>query len=88
MVRAVRLGFYWLHKHGCFMRLSGDGPFKCELRPCGLIANSDKCTTFRQYWPSHSGDPWLDIEQIEVLRNITRVKLPFEFWFDDNGRRI
>lgn len=89
MVRALRLGFYWLHEHGCFMRLSGSGPFKCELEPCGLIPNSKKSSEYhRKFWPSPDDLVCLDWNQIELVRNLRRVKLPFQFWFDENGNTL
>lgn len=88
MVRALRLGFYWLHDHGCFMRLSGNGPFKCELEPCGLIPNSRKCEAYRQFWPSPDNRVILDVNQIAIVRHLRRVKRPFAFYFDDNGNRL
>lgn len=91
MIRALRLGFYWLHEHGCFMRLSGDGPFRCELYPLCLIPNTAKGGhgTHKKFWRSFDGDdPGVDVNQIEAVRNIKRIKMPVSFYFDDNGRSL
>ena len=86
MVRAMRMGFGWLGRHGCFMRLSGSGPFKCELRPCELIPNGARSSEpYVVFWDK---DKLLDVERIAGIRNLKRVKAPFAFYFDDNGETI
>jgi len=91
MVRALRLGFGPISAHGGFMRLSGgdDGhPFLCELQPFGLIPNSAKSDVPHWVWWSQFGEGGLDVERIEAIRNLRRIKLPFSFYFDDDGKTI
>jgi hypothetical protein len=84
-VRALRLGFYPYHKIKGFVRISGDGPFHIEIHPYGLISNSHKSNMpHRVWWSKNSNLP----SQIPALQYISKVKLPFSFYIDDNGNKI
>jgi hypothetical protein len=89
IVRAARMGFHWTH-HGCFLRISGSSPFRSDVYPPVMIPQSErrKGEFHRVWWPTFSGEPGLDTLRIECLRNVKRVKLPFSFWFNDEGRTV
>ncbi len=89
MVRALRLGFAPIE--GGFMRLSGgDGgkPFLCELQPQHLIPNSAKADGPHWVWWSGPDRAGIDVRLIEGIRHLRRVKMPFSFYFDDDGKTI
>ncbi len=90
MVRALRLGFAPIPGRVGFMRLSGgEGePFKCELQPFHLIPNSAKSDAPHWCWWTGFGKGDIDVDLIEGIRHLRRVKRPFSFYFDDDGKTI
>lgn len=91
MIRALRLGFAPIPGRVGFMRLTGGEngkPFLCELWPFGLIPNSAKTDGPHWCWWKDAYIGALDVELIEGIRNLRRVKLPFSFYFDDEGNTL
>lgn len=89
MIRGLRMGYCWSAKHGCFVRLTGGDngePFMCEVHPLELIPNARK--TGRLHWVWWEKDNAIDLDGIEALRNIVKVKRPFNFYFDNDGKTV
>ena len=84
VVRGARLGYHWSHRHGCFIRISGDGPpWEIRLAPNGGIpSRSDG--EYRVWWEHEDREEVLDM--ILPLRNVRGVKRPIAFFVDDEGR--
>ena len=85
VIRAARLGYHWSHKHGCFIRIGGDGPpWEISLAPNGVIPNRRSGEHFRVWWENEDRDEVLDM--ILPLRGVRGVKKPIIFFVDDEGR--
>ena len=92
-IRALRMGFYWLHRHGCFLRISGghgDVPFRADVYPCGRIPNHERRTdeVHRVWWKTTSSETCLDVDEITAIRWLKRAKRPFSFYFNEEGITI
>lgn len=89
MVRALRLGFAPIR--GGFMRISGGEqgkPFLCELQPFCLIPNSVKSDGPHWVWWAGPSSEGINYNHIEGVRHLRLVKIPFSFYFDDEGKTI
>ena len=75
MLRGMRLGWRWSHKHGGFIRLSVDGNscvvqcYPNELMPSRSSGGEHVC-----WWD----DPGI-LDQIAELRMVRRIKRPIYF---------
>ncbi len=89
-IRALRMGYAWCERHGCYVRLSRtekEDLFKIEVHPEGLISNRAKTNgTHIAWWPDGVGYPGIDLDEIDGLRRIRKVKRPFVWYFDENGK--
>lgn len=85
VVRGARLGYHWSHRHGCFVRISGDGPpWEIRLAPNGGIPNVSSKSEYRVWWEHEDHEEILEL--IIPLRNVRGVKKPIMFFVDDKGR--
>ena len=82
-IRAARLGYHWSQAHRCFIRVSGDGPFRFDLAPDGKIPES-RVNEFRVWW---EGDKKI-IEEMALLKNVRAVHQPVTFFVDDDGALV
>lgn len=85
VIRALRMGFGWSNHCQGFIRISGDGPFKFEFHPLGLIPNSFKSSTpYRKWWPCKD-EPGIPILEAPFVRSLRKIKRHFIAYLDDNG---
>lgn len=85
MIRGKRLGYGWSHRHGCFVRISGEGPpWEIRLAPDRGIPTGGTKGEYRCWWDNKDGEDVLDM--IEPLRQVRGVKRPLMFFVDDNGQ--
>lgn len=85
VVRGLRLGYHWSHRHQCFIRIGGDGPpWEIRLAPNGGIPSRTSNEHFRVWWENEDREEVLNM--IEPLRNVRGVKKPILFFVDDEGR--
>lgn len=84
-IRGLRLGFAWSAEYQCFVRISGDGPFRIQVEPAALPgflrANQEK----HYVWWS---DDKLDLSKIKPFPAIARARRRADFLVDGHGRRL
>ena len=86
VVRGLRLGYHWSHKHQCFIRIGGEGPpWEIHLAPNGGIPNRKGGEHFRVWWEDPDGGASV-LDMILPLRNVRGVKKPILFFVDDEGK--
>lgn len=87
MIRGARLGYHWSDKHGCFIRIGGDGPpWEIRLAPNGGIPARTSTEHYRVWWEDENANDILLM--VEPLRNVRGVKRPIMFFVDDEGRSL
>lgn len=90
-INLLRHGFGAIPNKSFAMRISGNGPFKVELRPLahieGARGSRKDCTLFRAWWSQEICRCQMMefLSSIKPIQNITRVKKPIEFFIDENG---
>ena len=83
-IRAHRLGYGWTGT--CFMRISGDGPFRVDIRPADeLPPKTDKLGTMHRVWWEGDGGKEI-VESFACAR--VRPKHAFTVTVDDDGNVI
>lgn len=89
-IRGLRMGYAWLDRCGCYVRLSRtekENVFCCEVHPEGLISTRAKTNWYHIcWWSDGEGNPGINLDEIDALKHIRRVKRQFTFYFDDNGK--
>lgn len=83
-VRAARLRFNWFQHAGCFVRLSGDGPFLCELCP----PDSRMLGKMSSKGPYRHGVKEDELLASPFLARLRKVRKPFSVTLGNDGARI
>lgn len=86
-IQALRHGFHCVR--GCFlMRISGDGPFRIDLRPNGHVPGRVEKELMHRIWWSKAEDVAFYSTAIKPIIGIVNVKRPITFLIDDNGELV
>lgn len=82
-VRAARLRFNWFQHASCFVRLSGDGPFLCEVCP----PDSRMLGKMRSDGLYRVGVKESDLMASPFLARLKAVHRPFSVMLGNDGKR-
>lgn len=87
-INLLRHGFGPVPNRQFAMRISGNGPFKVELRPLEhMQGRGRENVTFRAWWSQEicRCEMMAFINDIKPIRGIIKVKRPIEFYINDQG---
>lgn len=76
VVRGLRLGYGYSHKHGCFVRIDAEGPpWQVTLAPNGGVPSKFQGSkTHVVWWEDEDTKTILDtIKPLETVRGVKRV---------------
>lgn len=87
IIRGARVGFHWSDTYGCFIRISGDGPFLIEVHP-GPIPPGTKTKRGHWAWWDADGDVTPD-DLLDMIADLQKEPAkPASFWVDDDGKTV
>lgn len=85
-VRAARLGYAWSERHGAWIRLSGDGPYRVDLQPAGLVQDDRAARRVREHrcwWDNPHA-----LDSVALLARVRQVTTPCSVLVGEHGELI